>query len=104
MRTIVFFDLPTNTPEERRAYAQFHKFLIRDGFMMLQYSVYTKLAINKTVSGQIRKRLEQNKPKAGNIACLEITENQFADINWILGEKQDRILNTTDRLTIYDEE
>ena len=104
MRTIVFFDLPTETSAEKRAYTKFRKFLIKDGFMMLQYSVYTKLAINKTIASQIRKRLESNKPDVGNIAVLEITENQFAGINWILGEKQDNILNTTDRLTIYDEE
>jgi len=71
--------------------------------MMLQYSVYCKLAINKTVSTQIRKRLQRQKPKSGNIAVLEVTEKQFADIEWILGSKQSTILDTTDRLTIYDE-
>ena len=104
MRTMVFFDLPTETADDRKNYARFRKFLIKDGFMMLQYSVYTKLAINKTVSKQIRNRLEQNKPKSGNIAVMEVTEKQFADIEWILGNKQGNILDTTDRLTVYDEE
>ncbi len=104
MRTIVFFDLPADTAEDRRSYTKFRKFLIKDGFMMLQYSVYTKLAVNKTVSKQIRSRLEQNKPKAGNIAVLEITEKQFAGIEWILGHKESNILDTVDRLTVYDEE
>jgi CRISPR-associated protein Cas2 len=101
---MVFFDLPTDTPQDRKNYAKFRKFLIKEGFMMLQFSVYTKLAINKTVASQIRRRLEQNKPKCGNIAVMEITEKQFADIAWILGEKTSNILDTTDRLTIYDEE
>jgi len=103
MRTLVFFDLPTNTAEERKNYAKFRKSLIKDGFMMLQYSVYTKLAINKTVAAQIRRRLIQNKPKIGNIAVMEITEKQFADIEWILGNKESSILDTTDRLTIYED-
>jgi CRISPR-associated protein Cas2 len=102
MRTLVFFDLPTDTPQDRKNYAKFRKFLIRDGFMMLQYSVYTKLAINKTVAAQIRRRLEQNKPNTGNIAVMEITEKQFADIEWILGSKESNILDTTERLTIYE--
>jgi CRISPR-associated protein Cas2 len=101
---MVFFDLPTDTAEDKRDYTRFRKFLIKDGFMMLQYSVYTKLAINKTVAKQIRNRLEQNKPKSGNIAVMEITEKQFANIEWILGRKQSNILDTADRLTIYDEE
>ncbi|MFP3154527.1 CRISPR-associated endonuclease Cas2 [Lachnospiraceae bacterium ZAX-1] len=104
MRTIVFFDLPTDTPEGRRSYTRFRKFLLKEGFMMLQYSVYSKLAINKTVAKQIATRLEQNKPASGNIAVLEITEKQFADIQWILGSKRSNILDTTDRLTVYDEE
>jgi CRISPR-associated protein Cas2 len=101
---MVFFDLPTKTAENRKNYTRFRKFLIEDGFMMLQFSVYTKLAINKTVAGQIRRRLEQNKPEIGNIAVMEITEKQFSDIAWILGSKQSNILDTTERLTIYDEE
>jgi len=101
---MVFFDLPTDTAEDKRNYARFRKFLIKDGFMMLQFSVYTKLAINKTVASQVRKRIEKNKPPKGNIAVMEITEKQFADIEWILGSKQGNILDTTDRLTIYDEE
>ena len=104
MRTVVFFDLPTETPEDKKNYTRFRKFLIREGFIMLQYSVYTKLAINKTVAKQICNRLKQNKPKSGSIAVMEITEKQFADIEWISGGKQSNILDTTDRLTIYDEE
>jgi CRISPR-associated protein Cas2 len=98
------FDLPTESPEDKRNYTRFRKFLIKEGFIMLQYSVYCKLAVNKTVSGQIFKRLEKNKPPKGNISVLDITEKQFNDIKWILGNKQSNILDSTDRLTIYDEE
>ena len=41
MRIIVFFDLPTETALDRKNYTKFRKFLIKDGFIMLQYSVYT---------------------------------------------------------------
>ena len=103
MRTLVFFDLPTETPDDKREYARFRKLLIKDGFMMLQYSVYCKLAINKTVADQIFARLQKQKPKQGNIAVLTITEKQFSNIEWILGQKSTTLLDTTDRLTIYDE-
>ncbi|MDD3092982.1 MAG: CRISPR-associated endonuclease Cas2, partial [Clostridia bacterium] len=46
MRIIVFFDLPTVSYAERREYTRFRKFLIRSGFLMMQESVYCKLAHN----------------------------------------------------------
>ena len=46
MRVIVFFDLPVDTLEHKRAYRKFRKFLIEKGFLMMQESVYCKLALN----------------------------------------------------------
>ena len=43
MRIMVFFDLPTITLEDRRNYTKFIKCLIKNGFIMLQESVYSKL-------------------------------------------------------------
>ena len=40
MRVIVFFDLPVDTLEHKRAYRKFRKFLIEKGFLMMQESVY----------------------------------------------------------------
>ena len=48
MRVFVFFDLPVLTTEQRRAYVKFRKFLLKSGFMMMQESVYCKLALNGT--------------------------------------------------------
>ena len=48
MRVIVFFDLPTLTTEDKRNYSKFRRFLIKNGFMMLQESVYAKLALNSS--------------------------------------------------------
>ena len=39
MRMLVFFDLPVTTKADRKAYAQFRKFLVNDGCDMLQFSV-----------------------------------------------------------------
>ena len=50
MRLIVFFDLPMVTDKDHREYAQFHKFLVKNGFIMMQKSVYTKLVINNVTS------------------------------------------------------
>ena len=40
MWIVAMFDLPVDTKEARRAYTDFVKFLKRDGFTRMQYSVY----------------------------------------------------------------
>lgn len=53
MRVILFFDLPTETLENKREYRKFRKFLIKKGFLMMQESVYCRLVINQTVAGAV---------------------------------------------------
>lgn len=99
MRLMVFFDLPMLTDKNRRDYAVFHKFLEKNGFIMMQKSVYTKLVINNVTSKLIRDKVKNNVPSVGLVELLEITENQFARIEYILGEEQNKTLDSMDRLT-----
>jgi len=103
MRLILMFDLPMETAKEKRIYRQFHKQLIKEGFYMFQFSIYIKLAINRTVSQQIRARIKKIKPEAGRVSILEITERQFSEIEFICGSNHTNILNTTDRVTIFED-
>lgn len=43
MRMIVFFDLPVQTKTERRHATAFRNFLLKDGYHMLQFSVYARV-------------------------------------------------------------
>ena len=47
MRSIVFFDLPNIYAADRKNYNKFRRFLINNGFIMVQESVYSKLVMNK---------------------------------------------------------
>ena len=53
MRIIVMFDLPVTTASDRREYTRFRKYLIKNGFLMMQESVYCKLAQNSTAADLI---------------------------------------------------
>lgn len=46
MRILLFFDLPNITLEDKKEYRNFRKFLIKEGFFMMQESVYCKLLLN----------------------------------------------------------
>ena len=50
MRIIVLFDLPVETAEDRSEYGKFRRSLIKSGFLMMQESIYCKLAVNSTMA------------------------------------------------------
>lgn len=101
MRLLVFFDLPVNTPAQRKRYAQFRKFLIKDGYLMVQQSVYSKLVINDmAVTGAIG-RLKINRPSEGIVQVLKVTEKQYATMTCITGRQiVHNELETNDELVV----
>lgn len=100
MRVIVFFDLPTETAKDRKIYSRFRKLLINEGFIMLQESVYAKLALNNSIANSIKDKIYKNKPPKGIVQMLVITEKQFSSIEYVVGEKSNDILDDTERLII----
>ncbi len=100
MRIIVFFDLPTETVKDRKMYSKFRKLLINDGFIMLQESVYSKLALNSSIANSIREKIHKNKPPKGIVQMLTITEKQYNSIEYVVGEKNNEIIENTERLII----
>lgn len=100
MRVIVMFDLPVTTILDRRNYTQFRKYLIKSGFLMMQESIYCKLAQNSTAADLIINNIRKNKPPAGLVQILKITEKQFSRIEYIVGKKETEILDTDERIVI----
>ena len=97
---MLFFDLPTETSAQQKAYRKFHKKLIENGFMMEQYSLYSKLALNNTVANTVINKIREMSPKEGVVQILTITEKQYEEIEYIVGEKKDTVINTTDRTVV----
>lgn len=98
MRIIVMFDLPTDTLDDKREYRKFRKFLIKNGFLMMQESIYTKMALNRTVASSVEKSIKNNKPSKGLVQMLIITEKQFAGMEYIVGSKQSNIVDSDSRV------
>ena len=87
MRLILIYDLPVTDEENRKIYSRFHRNIIRLGFYMLQYSVYSKVIRNDTSMKQYLYKLERVVPKVGNIVVLKITEKQYQDMIYLRGDK-----------------
>ena len=100
MRILVFFDLPVTTAEDRRVYQSFRKYLMKNGFLMLQESVYCKLAQNPTVGDAIVENVRKNKTQLGLVQVLRVTEKQYAKMEYIVGTCKTDVLNSDERLVI----
>ena len=100
MRVVVFFDLPVITNENRREYRRFRKFLLKNGFLMLQESVYCKLALNSTAVNAIVDNIHKNKPEEGLVQLLTVTEKQYSKMDIIIGDMKSEVLDSDERLVI----
>ena len=98
MRVIVMFDLPVTTLAGRKEYSRFRKYLMKSGFMMIQESIYCKLATNDTAAETIVSNVRTNKPKEGLVQVLRVTEKQFSRIEYIVGEPVNGVLNSSERI------
>ena len=100
MRVIVFFDLPVIEPAQKRAYTQFRKFLVQDGFFMMQESVYCKLLTTSSVETSAKNLIWSNRPPNGLVQTLIVTEKQYAKMEFIVGESKNDIVDNPNRLVI----
>ncbi|WP_342252205.1 CRISPR-associated endonuclease Cas2 [Spiroplasma endosymbiont of Amphibalanus improvisus] len=87
MRLIVMYDLPTQTKSDLQAYSKFHRQLLNNGYVMIQYSVYAKLCMNYDIVAKNIKKLELHKPSKGNVRILSVTEKQYEAMKLLTGEK-----------------
>lgn len=87
MRILVMFDLPVKTPKERKIYTNFRKALLKDGYVMIQYSIYYRICKGLDDVYKHEKRLDGFLPENGAIRTMVITEKQYEDMKILVGKK-----------------
>ena len=100
MRMMVFFDLPTETGEDRRNYCLFRKSLIKSGFIMLQESVYCRMISSPSVEKSVKNSVNKSKPPKGIVQLLTVTEKQFSKMEYIVGNSTSDVIENTDRVIV----
>ena len=85
MWLFVFFDLPVGTKLERKKAARFRKDLEKDGFVMMQYSVYTRHCASAESADVHERRVRGFTPDHGQVSILRITDKQYGGIINIWG-------------------
>ncbi len=87
MRLLVFFDLPVETAKQRKEYRRFRKYLLKEGYLMMQESVYSKLVANEANAGSAISRLRKHRPPDGLVQVLKVTERQYETMVFITGNQ-----------------
>lgn len=100
MRVIVMFDLPTETSMDRRHYRWFRKYLIDEGFVMIQESIYTKICLNMHAVSKVELNIQKNRPPKGIVQVMNITEKQFASMKLVVGEVDSVNIQSDERLIV----
>lgn len=100
MRVLVFFDLPTETVEDKREYRKFHRLLVKNGFLMMQESVYCRMLLTPSAGQAVLNVIRKNRPLHGIVQVMTVTEKQFAGMEYITGEYHSEVIDSDERLVI----
>lgn len=80
MRLVCFFDVPSVTEKERKEAQRFRQFLLKKGFVMLQWSVYVKHLLYNDSVESLSNSIKNNLPENGDLILLEMTDKQFENL------------------------
>ena len=87
MWLMAMFDLPVEEKIDRRNYARFRKVLLKDGFMMLQYSVYARYLPSEEAAEAHRRTVRSAVPPLGQVRLIAVTDHQFGKMEVFYGRK-----------------
>ncbi|QOJ04969.1 MAG: CRISPR-associated endonuclease Cas2 [Planctomycetia bacterium] len=88
MWVIAMFDLPVDTKAARKAYAQFRKALLKDGFAKMQFSVYIRNCASEENANVHIQRVQGFLPDDGEVRILTITDKQFERMRVFWGKRR----------------
>jgi CRISPR-associated protein Cas2 len=74
---IVAFDLPVTDKRQRREATGFRKFLLDDGYLMIQFSLYARSCVSFARQQTHLRRLEEHLPPEGSVRALFVTRSQW---------------------------
>jgi CRISPR-associated protein Cas2 len=101
MWVLAMFDLPVDTKAARRAYAQFRKALLQDGFTQMQFSVYTRHCPSEENADVHIRRVERALPNDGEVRLLVLTDKQFERMRIFWGKMRKPIPEPPAQLSLF---
>ena len=101
MWVFVFFDLPVQTKMQRKQATRFRKALEKDGFTMMQFSVYVRHCPSKENMEVHIKRVRLALPSVGQVSVLTVTDKQYSEIRNYFGVIEKAMPNAPQQLELF---
>lgn len=101
MWIFIFFDLPVTTKKERKSATLFRKFLEKDGFSMMQFSVYIRFCGSKESADVHIRCLKLIIPERGKISILKVTDKQYGEIINYWGKEAKKVPSAPMQLELF---
>lgn len=101
MWIMIFFDLPTDTKQDRKIYGEFRKQLLKDGFTMFQFSIYLRHCPSKETADVHINRVKRMLPEKGHIGIMCITDKQFGNMEIYYGKKDSKAPKVSQQLELF---
>ena len=101
MWVFVFYDLPTETKKDKRNFMLFRKGLMRDGFSMLQYSIYVRHCNSRENAEVHIKRVKSILPPKGEVIMFTLTDKQFGMMEFFKSASETKRPNTPQQLELF---
>ena len=98
---MVFFDLPVETKKDRKIYAGFRKFLLKDGFTMFQFSIYLRHCPSRENADVHIKRVKTHLPERGHVGILTVTDKQFGMMELYYGVEPKQVQTGWQQLELF---
>lgn len=101
MWIFVFFDLPVGTKTERRTATQFRNFLLKDGYMMIQFSVYARICNGQDRVEKHTQRITARIPEKGSVRLIQITDKQYERMKILVGTVRNNEKTKAEQLVLF---
>lgn len=101
MRLLVFFDLPVKTKTERRDATRFRNYLLKDGYQMVQLSVYSRVCRGQDMVDRHLRRLKDNLPPSGCVRVLQVTDKQYGRMQILVGAAKPTEMVAAEQLLLF---
>lgn len=98
---MVFFDFLTESKKDKKAYSEFRKQLVADGFIMFQFSIYMRHCPSQENADVHIKRVKNILPPSGQVGILRITDKQFGDMELFCSRKPEKMTPPVQQLDLF---
>lgn len=101
MWLVTMFDLPTDTAQARRRYTDFRQVLLKDGFTMMQYSIYIRHCASEENAVVHKKRVKANLPQEGEVRIITLTDHQFGKMDVFHGKSEQKTDKPPEQISFF---